>query len=367
MSASEVSKSRRQSRREARVERRTSRKERFHDWFHAFLAFLEHKIHAKPGVFAVYILLRVLVVIEIVRAFIMGQYENVVICLLVLALFLLPSFLEHGFRVEVPSLLEIIILLFAFSAEILGEIGSFYTLIPFWDTMLHTLWGFLCGAIGFAVVDVIDRTKSTHVTLTPAFMAFVSVTFSMTISVFWEIFEYLMDNIVGFDMQKDSLVSSFGTVWLDPTQTNTVIRVDDIASTTITLSSGETIVIDGGYLDIGIHDTMDDLIVNLVGSIVFAIFGFKYVRARNAGDEHVFAANLIPRAAEGGAIWDSTAEAVVVDAEVCDVEAVEGASSAEASGGAAEAGGAAAGQVEVGLAKVDRAESQVETREPSGE
>ena len=81
-------------------------------------------------------------------------------------------------------------------------------------------------------------------------------------------------------------------MWLDPTSSNVTIPVHDIVSSQITLASGEIIQIPGGYLDIGIHDTMADLIVNLIGALVFAVLGFAYVKTR---DSNSFAARFIPR------------------------------------------------------------------------
>ena len=287
MSNREERATRRAERRKQRLERREARRERER----AFVAFLKFKAHAKPAVTAVYYALRLLIMLEIIRAIAVGHPYSVFVCVLVLGLLLMPSVLEKQLRIELPSALEIIVLCFAFAAEILGEIESFYIIFPWWDTMLHTLWGFLCAGIGFAAVDVLNRSEASRIKLTPAYMAFAAFTFSMTIAGCWEIFEYTVDNLLGFDMQKDTLVQSFGTVWLDPEQDNNVIRVDDIVQTQITLATGEVVQIEGGYLDIGVHDTVQDMIVNLVGALVFAVFGFAYATAR---DRHSFAANFIP-------------------------------------------------------------------------
>ena len=75
-----------------------------------------------------------------------GDYYNVFLCVLTLVLFMIPTFVEHRLHIDVPNTLEIIILLFIFSAEILGEIQEYYLLFPFWDTMLHTINGFLISS-----------------------------------------------------------------------------------------------------------------------------------------------------------------------------------------------------------------------------
>lgn len=253
---------------------------------------MRRKRAEEPVVFALYFVLRALVLITLVRSAFLGHYEHMMLCVLTLVLLLLPSLIEHTLDIELPDLLESIILLFIFAAEILGEIDAFYIRIPFWDTILHTTWGFLCAGIGFALFDILNRSESSKIKLTPLYMAVSAVAFSMCIGACWEIFEYLADCFIGVDMQKDTLVQAINTVWLDPTNSNVTIPVQDIVSTQITLGSGEVVQIPGGYLDIGIHDSMADLIVNLIGALVFAVIGFAYVETR---DRNSLAARFIPR------------------------------------------------------------------------
>lgn len=248
-----------------------------------------------PGVLAIYIALRVIVLAVLVRSIFTGRFDYALLCILVIALLHIPDFLEHKLSIEIPSVLEGIILFFIFAAEILGEIESFYVLIPFWDTMLHTLWGFLAAGIGFALVDILNRSEASRLHLTPIYMAITAFCFSMTIGALWELFEYTMDTFVGFDMQKDEIVHQINTVLLDPTNTNTVIHVGDIVYTQVVTAAGETVMIPNGYLDVGINDTMADLFVNLMGAVTFSVIGFAYVKNRGKGRKRSFAANFIPR------------------------------------------------------------------------
>lgn len=98
----------------------------------------------------------------------------------------MPSLVQVTFKIELPSALEITILIFIFAAEILGEIQEFYLAFPFWDTVLHTLNGFLAAAIGFSMVDLLNRSDRLKFELSPLFMAIVAFCFSMTIGVVWE-------------------------------------------------------------------------------------------------------------------------------------------------------------------------------------
>lgn len=254
---------------------------------------LKGTIRRQPVVFAVYLVLRLIVLGTLVSSVIRGEYESAFICLLVLVLFVLPFFIQQNFGIELPSTLEIIILLFIFAAEILGELNSFYVRVPNWDTMLHTLNGFLCAAIGFALVDLLNESDRFSFKLSPAYLALVAFCFSMTVGVLWEFFEYTGDRVMGWDMQKDTVVNSIYTVELDETRSNKVVAVKDIADVMIVHSDGSQEALGlGGYLDIGLIDTMKDLMVNFLGAVVFSIIGYFYVKEKGKGD---FAAQFIPK------------------------------------------------------------------------
>ena len=246
----------------------------------------EHK-----KLFVVYMLLRISVILVAVAQFFNGNYENFFLCILTLILFTIPSFVEKNYHIDVPDTLEVIILLFIYSAEILGEIRSFYVRFPFWDTMLHTLNGFLAAAIGFSMVDILNRNKKFSFQLSPFFMALVAFCFSMTIGVLWEFFECAMDLFFHMDMQKDTIVTSINSVLLNPEGLNQMIRIDNIQSTVV---NGQDLGIQG-YLDIGLLDTMKDLFVNFIGAVVFSVIGYFYVKTRG---ESKFARRFIPKRME---------------------------------------------------------------------
>lgn len=246
----------------------------------------------RRSVTAVYLTLRFFVIATMIAQFFNGNFENVFLCLLTLVLFVLPSLLERRLNIELPDTLQIIILLFIFAAEILGEIQSFYTTFPHWDTLLHTLNGFLCAAIGFSLVDMFDRSERFSLTLSPAFMAIVAFCFSMTVGVLWEFFEFFMDKLFLFDMQKDTILHTISSVALDPANANNAVVIGPIIDATVHTPAGPIPLGLGGYLDIGLVDTMADLIVNFVGAVIFSVIGYFYVKQRGRGR---FARRFIPR------------------------------------------------------------------------
>ena len=233
----------------------------------------------RPKVFTVYVILRLLVVAVLVRSAMLKEYESMFVCLLVLVLFMLPSFLERKLKIELPDTLEIIILVFIFAAEILGELECYFIQYPNWDTILHTTSGFLCAAIGFSLVNLLNKDNRISLSLSPLYMAIAAFCFSMTIGVLWEFFEFSVDRLFHMDMQKDTIVHTISSVMLDPTNKNIPITIDGITSVAV---NGKNLGFDG-YLDIGLYDTMEDLLVNFIGALTFSIFGYFYIKRRGKG------------------------------------------------------------------------------------
>ena len=199
--------------------------------------------------FIVYFTLRILVIVMMILQLLNRNYENVFLCALTLVLLIMPSL---------------------------------------WDSVLHTLNGFLAAAIGFSMVDLLNRSEKIMFNLSPLFMAIVAFCFSMTIGVVWEFFEFMMDQVIGYDMQKDTIIHTIRSVTLDPAGRNVPYVINNITETAV---NGKELEL-GGYLDIGLIDTMQDLIVNFIGAFIFSVIGFFYVKNRGKG---VLAGCFIPR------------------------------------------------------------------------
>ena len=241
----------------------------------------------RPAVTAVYLILRLIVIVTMVSAILRREYESVFVCLLVLVLFLLPVFLQKKLRFELPDTLEIIILLFIFAAEILGELQCYFVEYPHWDTMLHTTSGFLAAAVGFSLIDLLNRDTKIKFELSPLYVAAAAFCFAMTVGVLWEFVEFAADRIFLLDMQKDTVVHTISSVMLDETNRNIPIVVKDIQSVTV---NGVDLGL-GGYLDIGLYDTMEDLFVSFIGALTFSTIGYFYLKKRGKGN---FARQFIP-------------------------------------------------------------------------
>ena len=236
-----------------------------------------------------YFVLRVLVIACMVAQSMNGNWENVLLCVLTLLLFTIPTIFSETLNITLPSTLETIVYIFIFAAEILGEVQSFYTHVIYWDSILHTINGFICAAIGFSLIDLLNTNDNIHVNLSPIFVSIVAICFSMTIGVIWEFFEYSVDKLLLKDMQKDTIVKTISSVALDEEKENNPVVIDNIEKTIIYTKDKE-VVIEGGYLDLGINDTMKDLFVNFLGAITYSLIGFLYIKNR---DKYRFAEEFI--------------------------------------------------------------------------
>ncbi|MCI9121038.1 MAG: hypothetical protein HFG00_05870 [Oscillibacter sp.] len=249
---------------------------------------LEKELREHKSSFIVFYALRLLVIVTFVRQIILGNYESAFYCALAYLLLYVPSWLQVKLHIELPPALEITVLCFIYAAEVLGEVNAFYVVVPHWDTMLHTLNGFLAAAVGFSMVVLLNDNERLTFDLSPVFLALVAFCFSMTIGVLWEFFEFGMDLFFHTDMQRDTVVNAIYSASLDVTRSNKVVPVQGIQDV---LVNGESLGV-GGYLDIGLIDTMKDLFVNFLGAVVFSAAGFFY--AGSKGKKRGAALDFVP-------------------------------------------------------------------------
>lgn len=235
---------------------------------------LLRKKKEEPAAFWTYVVLRFIVILILIRCILRGDIESAFVCVLVLVIYLLPQFVENSLNIDIPTTLEVVIFVFVFAAEILGELQSYFIKYSNWDTILHTSSGFLCAAVGFSLVDLLNRSDNVKVQLSPGYLAITAFCFSMTIGILWEFIEFSADRLFLLDMQKDTIVNQISSVSLDPTNSNISITVKGIKDVILVTDSGEQALGLGGFLDIGLYDTMGDLFVNFVGAVVFSVAAF---------------------------------------------------------------------------------------------
>lgn len=150
-----------------------------------------------------------------------------------------PTLFRRKLDVEIPVEFHITAVIFIFAALYLGEIQSFYQRFWWWDIALHTSAGLLMGIVGFLLVYLLNASTRVELHLTPGFISMFAFLFAVTIGTLWEIFEFIMDQFFGLNMQKPMLG--------DPS---------------------------------GLTDTMWDMIVNAIGATCISFLGWRYLKSK---------------------------------------------------------------------------------------
>lgn len=181
--------------------------------------------------------LLVVVAVEWVFLLLDGRWLSMFLVTLIIAALLAPNLFRTKLDVEIPAEFHLTAVIFIFASLYLGEVQSFYQRFWWWDIALHTTAGLLMGIVGFLLVYLLNESKRVELHMTPGFISFFAFCFAITIGTLWEIFEFLMDQMFGFNMQKPMLG--------DPS---------------------------------GLTDTMWDMIVNALGALTICFMGWRYLK-----------------------------------------------------------------------------------------
>lgn len=163
-------------------------------------------------------------------------------CVLGIIVIHIPTILEKKFKFEVPFFLYISYIIFLYCSIFLGEVQSFYYNVPHWDTILHAMSSLMLGFFGFMVVTLLNKNNHVLMKLSPFFVSLFAFCFAVTIGALWEIYEFSLDGIMGFNMQK-------------------YLEVSDGVSTP--LVGHEALV-----------DTMKDIIIDAIGAVAASVIGY---------------------------------------------------------------------------------------------
>lgn len=177
--------------------------------------------------------------VEFLAALWEGQWPLAAVALITFVLTLAPMVLVGRIGIRLPTAFLVGITGFIFATIFLGEAFDFYNRYWWWDVLLHGGSALGFGLIGFLFVFTLfkgDRFAA------PAWaLALIAFTVAVTIGALWEIFEFAMDSLFGFNMQKSGLV-----------------------------------------------DTMGDLIVDVIGASIGALAGYFYLKGRGGGFSALF-------------------------------------------------------------------------------
>ena len=115
---------------------------------------------------------------------------------------MLPSIISRKWKLEIPNLIYVLYYVFLYCAVFLGEVFDFYYVVPHWDTVLHFFSGAMLGALGFILVDLLNRSEKVRVQLSPLFVSLFAFCFALAAGAVWEIYEYTVDGVMHLNMQK---------------------------------------------------------------------------------------------------------------------------------------------------------------------
>ncbi len=160
-------------------------------------------------------------------------------CILGLVVINIPSILAHKFKFEIPFFLYICYIVFLYCSIFLGETRSFYTKVPHWDTVLHAMSSLMLGFFGFLFITILNRDEHTLMNLSPFFVSLFAFCFALAIGAIWEIYEFALDGLMGFNMQKHTMANG--------------VPLEGHAALT---------------------DTMKDIIIDAIGALAASIIGY---------------------------------------------------------------------------------------------
>jgi len=186
-------------------------------------------------------------------------------CLLYLIIVLVLPLLEYALNITLTPLITVFGMSIAVGS-ILGEACNFYYIFPHFDEVLHTTSGFVFACFGMCLIKkLVDGKESAK-----SFLGMVgfAIAFSLAIALVWELFELCGSNIVGIDMEEDTLINKINTYYFTQDRADITV-IEDITKTVIYYGDGEVLTIENGYLDIGFYDTLFDMLVCFIGAIIF--------------------------------------------------------------------------------------------------
>ena len=160
-------------------------------------------------------------------------------CTLGIVVIHVPMLFSRQFKVDLPTPLYVMYIIFLYAAIFLGEVRSYYYKIPAWDSILHFFSSMMTGLIGFMLVALLNRSEHAKLSLSPFFVAMFAFCFAVAVGAVWEIYEFSGDLFLGTNMQK--FVTADGTVLI-----------------------GQA----------ALADTMKDIIIDTIGALLSAVAGY---------------------------------------------------------------------------------------------
>ena len=197
----------------------------------------------------------VFTVITIITLITGSEPDRMALAFGTLLLVLLPLLLEKLFHCRICLPVYIFALAYAIG-PMLGHCWKLYYTVPVWDKLLHICGGVMFAILGAYFFDLLVKEK-----VHPAARTIFALCFSIAIAVLWEFCEFGADRFLGMDMQDDMLVTHLTSYLLGEGVgvTGSIENIQSVVVNGITLP---------GYIDIGLTDSMLDMMLESLGALV---------------------------------------------------------------------------------------------------
>lgn len=201
-----------------------------------------------------------LTAISLVHAILGDDKKSIPVCLITFVLVLIPDLVERLFHCRIQTEVYLLCILYVL-CSMAGDAYQMYDRIPIWDKLLHTTGGLVFAMFGTYLPSLLNKGHKTSIFMCAVF----AVCFSVAVSALWEFYEFGADQLLGLDMQRDTFITAIDSRLLSG-DLNTVGSISGIESVTVNGIALE------GYIDIGLIDTMMDMLVETLGALIYAAF-----------------------------------------------------------------------------------------------
>ncbi|MBE6985318.1 MAG: DUF2238 domain-containing protein [Ruminococcaceae bacterium] len=181
------------------------------------------------------------------------------LALLTMLLLCIPMLVERYMNCHICLPVYLFLMVYAMGS-LLGDGYDLYHLTKWWDKFMHLSSGVLFAMFGAFLMHRMSNGIQQPILLKALF----AVLFSVAIAAIWEIFEYAADMIFHADMQNDTLIHEINSYLIGP-KMGQIGHIEQINSVQI---NGQMMQ---GYIDIGLIDTMRDMIIETLGAVVYAV------------------------------------------------------------------------------------------------
>lgn len=206
----------------------------------------------------VYLIVNFITLVCLMRQIKIGNSLGIIQGIIALALYLVPFLMSKILKIKLCKRLEIVIYIFIFCALVLGEVLSFYKYVKYYDKVIHTFNGVLMTSVGMVILNSMNKRNNNKYML-----VLFGFSFSMMTAGVWEIFEFNVDKYLKQDMQTDTIINKISSDLLEE---------KEVEISSFTINKQDYYKKYGGYIDIGLIDTMGDMTVNLIGTIIYSIY-----------------------------------------------------------------------------------------------